>query len=49
MISSMTPDEQAGVNHAVLVMKGEIPAVMINGRGKANPTADEVASEYAHE
>jgi hypothetical protein len=29
-----------------LVLGGEIPVVIINGRGKANPTLDEVAAEY---
>ena len=39
----------SGVQHAAVVMNGEIPAVMINGRGKANPTADEVATEFRHD
>ena len=45
-ISSPTQDMQSGIKHAAQIMNGEIPAVMINGRGKANPTADEVATEY---
>jgi hypothetical protein len=28
------------------VLGGEIPVVIINGMGKANPTVDEVAAEY---
>lgn len=28
------------------VMEGEVPAVLINGMGKSNPSADEVISEY---
>ncbi len=28
------------------VMKGELPIVFVNGRGKANPTLDEVIAEY---
>jgi hypothetical protein len=35
--------------HAAAIMNGEIPAVMINGMGKANPPADEVATEYRHD
>lgn len=48
-ISAPTRDMQSGVQHAAVVMNGEIPAVMINGRGKANPTADEVATEFRHD
>jgi hypothetical protein len=29
-----------------LVLGGEVPVVIINGKGKANPTVDEVAAEY---
>jgi hypothetical protein len=29
-----------------MVLNGEIPVVIINGMAKANPTVDEVASEY---
>jgi len=29
------------------VMNGEVPIVFINGRGKANPTVQEVIAEYA--
>jgi hypothetical protein len=28
------------------VMKGTLPIVFVNGKGKANPTLDEVVSEY---
>jgi hypothetical protein len=28
------------------VMQGDLPAVLINGMGKSNPTAEEVAAEY---
>ena len=48
-ISAPTRDMQSGIQHAAVVMKGEIPAVMINGRGKANPSADEVATEFRHD
>jgi hypothetical protein len=34
------------MERAVDVLKGEIPAVFINGMGKSNPTAEEVAAEY---
>jgi hypothetical protein len=29
-----------------MVLSGEIPVVIVNGRAKANPTVDEVTSEY---
>ena len=48
-ISAPTRDMQSGIQHAAVVMNGEIPAVMINGRGKANPSADEVATEFRHD
>jgi hypothetical protein len=48
-ISATTRDMQSGIKHAAAIMNGEIPAVMINGRGKANPTADEVATEFRHD
>jgi hypothetical protein len=28
------------------VMNGELPIVFVNGKGRANPTLDEVISEY---
>ena len=45
-VSSLTQGNCEGVKRAFAVMNGQIPAVMLNGRGKANPTADEVAIEY---
>ena len=45
-VSSLTQGNREGVKRAFAVMNGQIPAVMLNGRGKANPTADEVATEY---
>ena len=30
------------------VLGGEIPVVIINGKGKANPSVDDVVSEYRH-
>ncbi|RYF17177.1 MAG: hypothetical protein EOO30_08425 [Comamonadaceae bacterium] len=37
---------QANVKRAVTVLNGEVPAVFVNGRAKANPSADEVIAEY---
>jgi hypothetical protein len=48
-ISAPTADMQSGIKHAFAILKGDIPAVMINGRAKANPTAEEVLNEYRHE
>jgi hypothetical protein len=48
-VAGLTPDRRAGVDHAVAIMKGQVPAVMINGRAKANPTADEVAGEFRND
>jgi hypothetical protein len=45
-ISNPTPEQQASMQQAVGVLRGEIPAVFVNGMGKANPTAEEVAAEY---
>ena len=36
-------DELQRVNR---VMQGELPIVIVHGRGKANPTLDEVLAEY---
>lgn len=46
-ISEPTKAENAGIKRAVSVLNGEIPAVFVNGMAKSNPTASEVASEYA--
>ena len=46
-VAQITKDNQASVNRAVEVLKTDtLPVVFINGRAKANPTADEVAAEY---
>jgi hypothetical protein len=45
-VSTLTQGNREGVKRAFAVMNGQIPAVMLNGRGKANPTANEVATEY---
>ncbi len=34
------------LNRTAVILRGEIPIVMINGRGKANPTIDQVTAEY---
>jgi len=41
-----TSEQRAALDRAVNVLNGEIPAVFINGMGKANPTTEEVAAEY---
>lgn len=41
-----SPEQEAGMQRAVEVLKGDIPAVFINGRAKANPTADDVVAEF---
>jgi hypothetical protein len=41
-------DQIDRLNRGAVVGKGEIPAVFINGMGKANPTTDEVVAEYRH-
>ena len=40
------PEIEAGFKRLNAVMTGEIPIVLINGMGKANPTAEEVAGEF---
>ena len=39
-------DTEAGFRRLSVVMNGEIPIVLFNGMGKANPTVDEVVAEY---
>lgn len=43
--SSSDPDPAIGIR-LNSVMNGELPIVFVNGRGKANPTLEEVISEY---
>jgi hypothetical protein len=46
-VAQVTPDNKASIDRAVEVLKTDtLPVVFINGRAKANPTADEVADEY---
>lgn len=44
--SNPSEQERASADRAVAVLNGTIPAVFVNGRGKANPSAQEVADEY---
>jgi hypothetical protein len=39
-------DTEAGFRRLSVVMNGEVPIVLVNGMGKANPTVDEVVAEY---
>lgn len=41
-----TPAQIAAVQQAATVMRGEIPAVFLDGAGAANPTLAEVVAEY---
>lgn len=43
--NSSDPDPRIGVR-LDSVMKGELPIVFVNGRGKANPTLEQVIAEY---
>ena len=45
-VNNPTKEQQEGIERAVSVINGEIPAVFINGVAKANPTVDEVVSEF---
>lgn len=45
-IAEPTDAQQAGLERAVAVMNGTIPAVFVNGMAKANPTAADVVAEY---
>ena len=44
--SSTDPDPRIGQRLDAL-MKGDLPIVFVNGRGKSNPTLDQVAAEYS--
>jgi hypothetical protein len=37
---------RAKLKRTAAIMQGEIPAVLINGMGRSNPTAEQVAAEY---
>jgi hypothetical protein len=44
--SGVNLENRSNLERAVAVLKGDVPAVFINGKGKSNPTADEVTDEY---
>lgn len=39
----------ARIKRAFAPAEGELPVVMISAKGKANPTADEIATEYRND
>lgn len=41
-----TEEKLAGYKRLNIVMTGEIPIALVNGMGKANPSLDELVSEY---
>ncbi len=43
---SFTNADEGGRERISEVMKGELPIVFLNGRGKANPQLDEVVAEF---
>jgi hypothetical protein len=45
-VNNPSAEAQAEMKRAADVLQGEIPAVFINGMGKANPSAEEVATVY---
>lgn len=45
-VRNPTAAQQSAMKSAESVLAGEIPAVFINGMGKSNPSAEEVAGEY---
>jgi hypothetical protein len=45
-IPNPSAEQREGIERAVTVLKGEIPAVFVNGMASANPSFDEVLAEY---
>lgn len=45
-IVNPTREEQAALERTSFVLGGELPIVLLRGKGKANPTFEEVTSEY---
>lgn len=45
-ITNPTREQQAALQRTNSVLGGELPIVLLRGKGKANPTAEEVTSEY---
>jgi hypothetical protein len=41
-----TSEQSQLLQRGAVILNGQIPIVLINGMGNANPTADEVAAEY---
>jgi hypothetical protein len=41
-----TEEKLASYKRLNVVMTGEIPIALVNGMGKANPSIDELVSEY---
>jgi hypothetical protein len=47
-VANVTRDQTPMIKQTSAVLGGEIPVVIINGKGKANPSVDDVVSEYRH-
>lgn len=45
-IQNPSQEQRANLERTAFVMNGEIPAVFVNGMGKANPSVEEVIAEY---
>jgi hypothetical protein len=45
-IENPTEEQRLGMERAVAIMNGEIPAVFVKGKAKANPTVAQVLAEY---
>ena len=47
LVYEPSPEMDAAVKRLNIVMTGEIPVVLVNGRGKANPSLEEVVAELS--
>lgn len=45
-ISNPSEDDKASLKRAAAVLSGDMPAVFVNGMGKANPSVQEVVAIY---
>jgi len=45
-IADVTAEQRSAMQRTDTVMRGEIPVVLVNGMGKANPSAEDVIAEY---
>jgi hypothetical protein len=45
-VANVTREQAAMIKQTSAVLGGEIPVVIINGKGKANPSVDDVVAEY---